>query len=431
MCVTQPEACEDKAAIGRIKSECGESEIVQLGANTEQEDSESPIPKRRTKRLPKLIKEEDNDDDILNSLARLFDGFSIHGSGRSYDSEDDLDDKSAPGSPRPKGFDNQLDYFAANYDLAHHWPPPQLKSFNKYYFLASDRLYFFDDFRNLYLEDGTLVLDGSMHFRSDNIFTANFHINEVPYWFALDGQLYHGADGTVDRVHFWQSNPETFDLSQVFDPTTLQPDLAALSPETPELFYDPASSPAATASNDCRTPKTKNELPSSPNSKPLYQTLRGSPAIATSSPDTSSLFEPQPVISSIPIIAKWKEEITQARKDAATARPVRKPGKEERRRCPICTKMFRRPSSLDDHLNVHSGDKPHTCPFKGCNTGFATKSNMKRHFLTHRVGQLENYRPGLSPTDTTRLNKSGKALRAPTCTYNSKAHHTLRFRIAA
>ncbi|CAE6460424.1 unnamed protein product [Rhizoctonia solani] len=428
MCVTQPEACEDKATTGRIKSECGESEIVGLGANTEQEDSEPPTPKKRTAVLPKLIKEENDEDDPLTSLARLFGYVSIDAPESFDDSEDDSDDESVPGSPRPKGI-------------------------SKYCFYASGRLYYFDDYRNLYLEDGTFVSSGSMNFQTDDLLTPSFYIEGVAYWFDLNGLLYQGIDGTVDRVHIWQSDPEPFNLGQVFDVTTFQTDLALLSPKTPDLYYDIVSSPAAASvsSRDCSTPKTKSEV-SSPNSQSLYQTLQGhlawspsmhgSPLVAAASREASPLFDSQPgLISGIPIVtkacspivAKWHQDTAQAQKDAATARPSRKPSKEERRRCPICNKMFRRPSSLDDHLNVHSGDKPHTCPFTGCNTGFATKSNMKRHFLTHRVGQLEHYRPGLTPSDVQQpsLTKSGKSVRAPTSTYNSRAHHTLRFRIAA
>ncbi|KDN43591.1 hypothetical protein RSAG8_05968, partial [Rhizoctonia solani AG-8 WAC10335] len=232
-----------------------------------------------------------------------------------------------------------------------------------------------------------------------------------------------------------------------FESTFFQFDLATLRPEpNPELYYNPSPPPATTlvSNGDYSTPRAKSEALSPPNTQPLQRTLQGSKDLpwspgssAMSSIVTSRDLSEEPklfsdsqpdLLSGVQFVGKWQQDTAQAQQDAVKARPVRKPSKDERRRCPVCSKMFRRPSSLEDHLNVHSGDKPHTCPFKGCNSGFATKSNMKRHFLTHRVGTLERYRPGLTPSEDYQpgTTKSGK----PTSTYNSKAHHTLRFRIS-
>ncbi|CAE6514367.1 unnamed protein product [Rhizoctonia solani] len=252
--------------------------------------------------------------------------------------------------------------------------------------------------------------------------------------------------------------------------------MASFVPEaTPELYHGSNPSPPATQVSDFNSPLTKNEVLSPSNSQPPRQTFQESdlPLTPISSPESpiivstsreGSLFpdaqgghfsvtpiaakclpespivaiqshmlptEEAPLfpdaqldlVSRTQVVAKWHQEVAEAQKDAETARPVKKPSKDD-----ICNKLFRRPSSLEDHLNVHSEHKVHMCPFEGCCTSFATKSNMKRHFLTHRVGTLEEYRRSETPRANTA--KSRKAKRPPTTTYNSRAHHTLRFRVA-
>ncbi|KAF8598857.1 hypothetical protein BDV93DRAFT_560883 [Ceratobasidium sp. AG-I] len=50
------------------------------------------------------------------------------------------------------------------------------------------------------------------------------------------------------------------------------------------------------------------------------------------------------------------------------------------RRCNFCKKEFRRPGALNDHLNTHTGERPHICPY--CPASFAAKSNLSRHKKT-------------------------------------------------
>ncbi|KAJ3558655.1 hypothetical protein NM688_g789 [Phlebia brevispora] len=51
--------------------------------------------------------------------------------------------------------------------------------------------------------------------------------------------------------------------------------------------------------------------------------------------------------------------------------------------CHICDKDFLRPSSLETHMNSHTGAKPHKCTYPGCEKYFSAKSNMKRHLRKH------------------------------------------------
>ncbi|XP_055349289.1 zinc finger protein 76-like [Paramacrobiotus metropolitanus] len=49
--------------------------------------------------------------------------------------------------------------------------------------------------------------------------------------------------------------------------------------------------------------------------------------------------------------------------------------------CPIdkCGRGFKTTSSLQNHVNTHSGVKPHICKFEGCGAGFTTSGELVRH----------------------------------------------------
>ena len=54
--------------------------------------------------------------------------------------------------------------------------------------------------------------------------------------------------------------------------------------------------------------------------------------------------------------------------------------------CEICGKKLADPSSLYRHRKIHSGDKPHKCPF--CSRRFIQRYNMKQHIKTHRMERM-------------------------------------------
>ncbi|KAJ8019848.1 hypothetical protein HOLleu_41613 [Holothuria leucospilota] len=50
-------------------------------------------------------------------------------------------------------------------------------------------------------------------------------------------------------------------------------------------------------------------------------------------------------------------------------------------KCSICHKTFRQKSNLQDHVRLHSGDRPFGCSY--CDRKFAQISNCRKHELTH------------------------------------------------
>ncbi|EKM59619.1 uncharacterized protein PHACADRAFT_205844 [Phanerochaete carnosa HHB-10118-sp] len=51
--------------------------------------------------------------------------------------------------------------------------------------------------------------------------------------------------------------------------------------------------------------------------------------------------------------------------------------------CELCERRFERPSSLETHMNSHTGERPFKCTTGDCQKAFTTKSNMQRHQRTH------------------------------------------------
>ncbi|ORZ16495.1 hypothetical protein BCR42DRAFT_375119 [Absidia repens] len=57
--------------------------------------------------------------------------------------------------------------------------------------------------------------------------------------------------------------------------------------------------------------------------------------------------------------------------------------KVERYVCSVCQKRFSRPSALQTHAYIHSGEKPFKCYVHGCGRKFSVVSNLRRHYKVH------------------------------------------------
>ncbi|CAE6507698.1 unnamed protein product [Rhizoctonia solani] len=266
-------------------------------------------------------------------------------------------------------------------------------------FYASGQLYYFDDRRKLYSEDGKLECDCSSSFQTGATSVPSFYIEGTPFWFASDGLYTSGDNGVRCLVHTWLSNPESPDKCLPLD-------------QRPVSLNRKAASESTTTA----TPKSSTETCAlNAKSKPLEHALNGvdgvicSPSNDTSPgpSDTATDYQPleelslflasEPIfIPPVPINPNWVDSISMQQKVPGKAQPGKKQRGQEHRRCPYCLKVFRRPCALVEHINTHTGAKPHACPFVDCNTGFATRQNMRRHFLTHQVGEIEKYIPGMT-----------------------------------
>ncbi|KAG8729660.1 hypothetical protein FRC11_008265 [Ceratobasidium sp. 423] len=79
--------------------------------------------------------------------------------------------------------------------------PPGLQGFgNIYYFPTPSGLHCFDDFRNVYSKDGTLVHECPIIFELNETPILHFYIDRVLFWFDQDGLLSRDVDGKTYRV---------------------------------------------------------------------------------------------------------------------------------------------------------------------------------------------------------------------------------------
>lgn len=73
----------------------------------------------------------------------------------------------------------------------------------------------------------------------------------------------------------------------------------------------------------------------------------------------------------------------------------------KKNQCHICGRICSRPSTLQTHLSIHTGDKPYKCPWPSCNKCFNVKSNMLRHYKRHECKSRAN-----QSTSAIRANKT-------------------------
>ncbi|XP_064801428.1 zinc finger protein 407-like [Oncorhynchus masou masou] len=57
--------------------------------------------------------------------------------------------------------------------------------------------------------------------------------------------------------------------------------------------------------------------------------------------------------------------------------------KERKFECDLCDRSFSEKWALNNHMKLHTGDKPHKCVWPSCHYAFLTLSAMKDHYRTH------------------------------------------------
>ena len=61
----------------------------------------------------------------------------------------------------------------------------------------------------------------------------------------------------------------------------------------------------------------------------------------------------------------------------------------ERWKCKYCGKIFKEGSAYRDHINTHTGERPHVCKF--CGKTFASIGNKYGHMRQAHLGKPRNY----------------------------------------
>ncbi|EUC60479.1 hypothetical protein RSOL_348070 [Rhizoctonia solani AG-3 Rhs1AP] len=287
---------------------------------------------------------------------------------------------------------------------------------NDYYFHTSSGWYFFDDYHNVYLEDGTLVHDASLNAEMGQLLLLTFCIDGASYWFELDALWCRASTDTVYRVCTWRSEPGhgfnslyCFFASGQFYYLDIRRNLYS---EDGTLIYDGSSSLLAdklqaanfyignapywlhtdgllSRSDDgtiCRVVAWTRDLCSlNDNPDPLEKGLEqgmlvyspdpscsNSPSSMESTSDGREMPDTSLFAQSDPDHIQGTSTPSQhktARKAAKKAQPVKKHDTKDHLCCPICGKEKRRPVALIEHMRIHTVEKPRACPFEGCDLG--------------------------------------------------------------
>ncbi|CAE6445960.1 unnamed protein product [Rhizoctonia solani] len=226
-------------------------------------------------------------------------------------------------------------------------PPTALKSSNSSergttnpetltYFYSLDQMYYYDSYNNVYRADGTLIHESNSFALGLNLLEPDFRIEGIPYYFDAEHNLISpDEDSTLQLVQTWKGP----------------------AGQHPSMLVNPGAEYRAVQNIFLTEDESGEDSDSYQDVKMiLFDPVQGSTLPGLALLD-SNPFNPKQKSGpeSTKILEKWREEAAEAQ--SLPAQPHKKPSKEDRRRCPFCNKMFRRPSSLEDHLNIHSGDK--------------------------------------------------------------------------
>ena len=61
----------------------------------------------------------------------------------------------------------------------------------------------------------------------------------------------------------------------------------------------------------------------------------------------------------------------------------------DRLKCKYCGKFFKHGHYLKDHINTHTGERPHIC--EHCGKTFASNANKNAHIKQAHLGKKRNY----------------------------------------
>ena len=68
---------------------------------------------------------------------------------------------------------------------------------------------------------------------------------------------------------------------------------------------------------------------------------------------------------------------------------IAKSSDPERFKCKYCGRIYNQKAYLKDHINTHTGERPHICNY--CGKGFASSGNKYAHIRQNHLGKKRNY----------------------------------------
>ncbi|CCF57030.1 hypothetical protein KAFR_0C00340 [Kazachstania africana CBS 2517] len=133
------------------------------------------------------------------------------------------------------------------------------------------------------------------------------------------------------------------------------------------------------------TPKSNLTSLNTPFLSPSLKKLSSKKSNSSKVKKNTSYFpiSPPSEVSSLPTKGRYTASTQQNEKKSIQDLEISPSTDKVKYCCKVCSKRFKRPSSLSTHMNIHTGYKPYQCPFSNCQKSFNAKSNMLRHYKLH------------------------------------------------
>lgn len=233
-------------------------------------------------------------------------------------------------------------------------------------------------------------LDNSIN-ESENISstrTVLFHQHSVENYIDPNGDeiIFQDEQPLNDTIKLTTPNVQDGEDVSYWNQSTVMSSSPNFS--EPRLYSSMSSQSSLSEENTKEEIRSKSEVHLNANSRSVQDFLLSYKSLSTNTdPYNSPLVEISAHISSSNV--KIKNNIPKSNNnDSLSTRASSNNSKSNLikgviHECNICNKKFQRPSTLETHMNVHSGEKPFLCPFLDCKKLFNARSNMLRHLKMH------------------------------------------------